>query len=291
MDKKSEIRKNIFLNAIKDYLFLINKGYPNDSSHKLISDFYRLNNLEREVLKRGICKKEIIKERKRKTISNAIYLKGKILYIDLFNILLTLHSFLTGKFVFISMDGFLRDVSMIGGNSIHKIDCEKYIICILRSLCRIKPSKVIFLMDEPVSFSLLMKENFEKIFEKFKINLKNKYKFSETFKNLKLQGTNRLNIYLKILLDKILLNKIVSNFDLINFEFKIVKNVDKFIINIFEKNSIIVTSDSYIIDKSQLKFFDLSKYIIKNLFRKKFTLLENNFYNINLSKIYIKGVL
>ncbi|MCX8059508.1 MAG: DUF434 domain-containing protein [Spirochaetes bacterium] len=240
----NKIRIDLLKKAIKDYSTFLNKNYPADNVFKIVSDFYKLNNVERGFIKRGVCKKEILIKRKKKRLKYLWKLRNKNIYIDFFNILLTFHSFYTGKVVFIGLDGYLRDISLIGGHNIHKINVEKYYYCIFEFFIKAKPKKVIVLFDEPVSFSKNIKEDFENY-----------------IKNIKNNFINNINYISK--------NSAYKRFTKINFELVTIKNPDNYLIELKDKNGVLVTSDSYIIDKSELKIFDLVGWYIKKVLKKK----------------------
>ena len=102
-----------FFEATKDYQSLLEKGYPQKATLKLVSDRYRLTSVERSILFRGVTTRPKIKLRKAKT-ANSLPENG-LITIDGFNILRTIASYLLGRPVYIAMDGFLRDASELHG--------------------------------------------------------------------------------------------------------------------------------------------------------------------------------
>jgi len=110
--KNKNLITTAFKNAITDYYYLLNKNYPGKETLKLVGNRFRLTGVQRTVLFRGITSKEKALQRKAKLIAleNS---KGKILYIDGYNVLFTMMNYLLGKVIFIGNDGILRDS---GGN-------------------------------------------------------------------------------------------------------------------------------------------------------------------------------
>jgi len=100
-----------FKTALKDYLFLLEKKYPQKAVLKLVSDKYGLNTYERSMLFRGVVTKEDIEKRKQLESLPA----GQNLFVDGFNVLRTVASYFLGRPVYIAMDGFLRDASELHG--------------------------------------------------------------------------------------------------------------------------------------------------------------------------------
>ena len=95
-----------FKEALKDYLFLKNKEYPDKAAGKLVGDRYRLTGVQRMVLFRGVTSTAKALIRQGKLTGDSA---GKKLYVDGYNVLFTIMNYLTGKAVFIGNDGLLRD--------------------------------------------------------------------------------------------------------------------------------------------------------------------------------------
>ncbi len=78
-----------------------------------MADKYRLTKKERNFLLRAIFSKKEAEVHKKKLTGNV---RGKGLVVDGYNVMITVESFLNGKELFISDDGFVRDVSATFGN-------------------------------------------------------------------------------------------------------------------------------------------------------------------------------
>lgn len=139
-------------NAIKDYLYFIEKGYPVKSLLKLICDHYRLNKEERTLLFRGVFKKEVCKKRK-KRLASLREVKNNIIHCDGFNIIFTIISYLYGIKTFIGFDSILRDASE-SHNTIKKdqffLKAIELLACFFK---KIKLKQVMFYLDSPISHS------------------------------------------------------------------------------------------------------------------------------------------
>jgi len=110
----TELNKK-FGNAIQDLVYLLERNYPKNSSITLVGNRYRLTADERMILYRGVFKTSEAARRRSKILVPSSSVPGKLV-IDGYNVLITLESYLLGKTVFRSMDGFVRDISGIYGN-------------------------------------------------------------------------------------------------------------------------------------------------------------------------------
>jgi hypothetical protein len=117
--KNKNLITNTFKDALTDYYYLLNKNYPEKETLKLVGDRFRLTGVQRSILFRGITSKVKALKRKAKLISLE-NLRGKILYIDGYNVLFTIMNYLLGKVTFIGNDNILRD----SGGTYGKIENE-----------------------------------------------------------------------------------------------------------------------------------------------------------------------
>jgi hypothetical protein len=101
-----------FPSAASDYLFLVDKGYPETPSVRLVGDRYRLSREERTMLFRGVCPARKARERREKLspvpCSPEICLDG-------YNVLFTILNYRQGRKLFVASDGFLRDAGSLHG--------------------------------------------------------------------------------------------------------------------------------------------------------------------------------
>lgn len=149
-----------FRQAIEDYSHLLNKKYPENAIHELISTRYSLNHFERSILYRGITAQETAEKRKGRIIATTI-INRKILHIDLFNVLYTLAAYLRGFPVYISTDGLVRDASESHGSGEWEAHLLKGLELLMQELDRLKIKKAVFYVDNPL-------ENYQVVLEKLK---------------------------------------------------------------------------------------------------------------------------
>ena len=139
-----------FHKAAKDYLQFLDKGYPEKSVLKLVGDRYRLGRSQRQVLFRGICPTEVARERKGKIGNHA---EGDLILVDTYNVLFTIHNYFLGKQLFISNDGFLRDVGEMRGRIRSKELFSRAEKLMLETFKSWKNIRFMLYLDEPVPFS------------------------------------------------------------------------------------------------------------------------------------------
>jgi hypothetical protein len=141
-----------FQDAIEDYRYLKNRGYPDKAALKLVSDHHRLNSVLRNCLFRAIFSYSDCENRKAKLIT-AGDIEGHVLGVDWYNVLITVESYLKGFPVFISDDGLVRDSSGVHGSYKPGKITERAIGEILSLITALKPSRVELFLDSPISFS------------------------------------------------------------------------------------------------------------------------------------------
>ncbi len=102
------------MQAVKDYYYLTERGYPRKGVLMLVGNRYGLSDTQRTILYRGIASETRYRRRKKKLISSQ-KIQDQNLHIDGFNVLTTIASYLLGKVLFISSDHILRDASGMKG--------------------------------------------------------------------------------------------------------------------------------------------------------------------------------
>ncbi len=151
-----------FQEAIKDYVFLLEKNYPQKGILKLVGDRYKLSGIERTMLYRGITSCEKSSGRIKKKSEESSIAENQV-NIDSLNQLLTITSYLNGSLVFISNDGFLRDASEIHGKMFRTGLLEKAVEMILQYANTLDLHKLIFFIDKQVTKHELVSNTINKI--------------------------------------------------------------------------------------------------------------------------------
>jgi hypothetical protein len=139
-----------FPDAIRDYKIFLSKNYPQQSVLKLVGDRYKLSGTERAMLYRGITTQDKANSRYNKLVAES-ELNGETLHIDAFNQLLTIGSYLHGKVVFLSNDGFLRDASEIHGKALETLLPFRAVEIVLAYLAKTEIAGVTLYFDSQVT--------------------------------------------------------------------------------------------------------------------------------------------
>ena len=135
---------------VHDLRFLLDREYNKDPAIKIVSDKYRLTKKQRNFLLRAVFSKEEAREHRKKIIKNV---KGRDLFVDGYNVLITVESHLKKKEIFLSDDGFVRDVSATFGKYKITRTTPKAVDMILEKIKKMNPGNVTFIFDAPVSKS------------------------------------------------------------------------------------------------------------------------------------------
>jgi len=101
--------------ATMDLSWLQTKGYASTSALKLVGDRHRLNSRQRVAVARCACgDKEILRRREHEL--EAADLRGQELWIDGYNVLITIEAALAGGVVLRARDGCYRDMASMHGS-------------------------------------------------------------------------------------------------------------------------------------------------------------------------------
>ena len=84
-----------FQDAIRDYRYLKNRGYPDKAALKLVGDHHRLGAQERNCLFRAVFAGRDCRRRRRKLVDPPA-VDGQRLGVDWYNVLITVESYLKG---------------------------------------------------------------------------------------------------------------------------------------------------------------------------------------------------
>lgn len=140
-----------FLKALEDYLYLLDRRYPQKTILKMVGDHYALSADERALLFRGSAKKQQLQLRNKKKISTLP--ENSTLFVDGFNIFRTVGSYLTGNFVFEGMDDFLRDASELHRQKLSWDILERVTELVVGFLKAKNCKQAHFYFDRPISHS------------------------------------------------------------------------------------------------------------------------------------------
>ena len=138
--------------AKEEIEWLINRDYKIDTVVNFVGDRYQFSLRQRNALKRAICTDENKLMRKSKELSIDKIKEGPI-YIDGFNLIITLEVALSKGTLIIGSDGCIRDLAGLRGTYkiIGKTDLALDIIG--KFLSKYDAKEVVFYLDSPVSNS------------------------------------------------------------------------------------------------------------------------------------------
>ena len=142
----------LLIDATSDFSWMLSRGYTTTSSLKMVGDRYRLNKTLREAVKRAGCSSASRYARDQRAVL-AGALRGATVWIDGFNLLITLERALRGDPILLCQDGVVRDIAGVHGTyrrGRHTISAFNLISDLLGSL---EVTTVKWLFDRPVSNS------------------------------------------------------------------------------------------------------------------------------------------
>jgi hypothetical protein len=140
--------------ANKDFRYLLNQGYPRKGALKFIGDHYLLEELTRNYLYRTVFSKDQAESRRIKLVPLAD-IKNKIVFIDGYNVLITLESICSREngLIVKGDDGVIRDVKAVFGKYKGNKMTKSVLNSVISLLKLYHPLAVRVFYDRPVSFS------------------------------------------------------------------------------------------------------------------------------------------
>jgi len=143
--------------AASDLKWLLERGYAEPSSLKITGDRYRLVERQRTAIKRTVCMQSQTTARTSRELS-ADKLAGSELWIDGFNVLVTLEALLGGAVVLRGFDGCHRDMASMHGTYRKMLDTPRAIELAGNCCAALGVSHCRWLLDSPVSNSGRLKQ-------------------------------------------------------------------------------------------------------------------------------------
>lgn len=137
---------------MKDYSHLLSRGYAETASLKLVGDHYQLHVRQRRALQRTACSEASLAKRSA-TCVVLDTLRGAILAVDGYNLLITVESALGGAVLLRGRDGCVRDLASMHG-SYRRVDETMVAVRVIgEELAALGAAKVHWRLDAPVSNS------------------------------------------------------------------------------------------------------------------------------------------
>ncbi|WP_297074054.1 DUF434 domain-containing protein [Thermococcus sp.] len=130
----------MLVEAYRDLKYLLNRGYRKSVALNFVSNHYQLGKKERHLLARCVFSDSWVEEVKRKLL-RPHEVRGRVLAIDGFNVLITLESLLAGKAI-LCEDSLVRDLAYRGKYRPHE-ETEHNLKLIVSALAELSPQKAV----------------------------------------------------------------------------------------------------------------------------------------------------
>lgn len=147
----------IMQEALQDMTYLLNRGFAENSSLKIVGDRYRLQKRQRQALMRAVCTDESKAVRKAKQIPHTA-ISGKAVAIDGYNLLITTESALSDGIILHCRDNCYRDIASVHGTYRKVEETLPAIRLIGKTLKNLGASSVKWFLDAPISNSGRLKQ-------------------------------------------------------------------------------------------------------------------------------------
>ena len=138
--------------ATRHIQYLINEGYDLKQATVFVGNHFLLSERQRLAIMRSVAKDQDLAERKSKQLPLS-ELKGKEVWIDGFNTVITLEVLLSDSLLFTCMDGTIRDLAALRGTYRLIPEITEAVRLMFDILQEASVGKVNILLDEPVSNS------------------------------------------------------------------------------------------------------------------------------------------
>ena len=138
--------------ASRHIQYLINEGYDLKQATVFVGNHFLLCERQRLAIMRSVAKDQDLAERKSKQLPLS-ELKGKEVWIDGFNTVITLEVLLSDSLLFTCMDGTIRDLAALRGTYRLIPETTEAVRLMFDILQEASVGKVNILLDEPVSNS------------------------------------------------------------------------------------------------------------------------------------------
>ncbi len=145
-----------------DYCWLLDHGYPQESSLKLVGDRYELAARQRIAISRSSCSAEQAKRRQSRQVP-ADQLPGAVLWLDGYNVLTTVEAALGGGLILLGRDGAYRDMASMHGSYRKVAETLPALRLIGETLVALNCRPCRWLLDRPVSNSGRLKKMIEAV--------------------------------------------------------------------------------------------------------------------------------
>lgn len=138
--------------AVDELSWLLSHGYAEESALALVGNRHDLTQRQRMAVRRSACSDASL-ARRASTRQPVEAMRGAEIALDGYNVLITVESALAGGLVLIGRDGCARDLASIHGTYRRVDETTPALEAILLILAALRPSRVSWMLDRPVSNS------------------------------------------------------------------------------------------------------------------------------------------
>ena len=146
--------------------YLINEGYDLKQVSVFVGNHFLLSERQRLAIMRSLATKEQLETRKEKETTS-----GKEIWVDGFNMIITLEVLLSDSVLFFCKDGTIRDLAALRGTYRIIPETTAAVRMLLDSMKEINAESVHILLDEPVSNSGRLKTLIADVGEEYSFDL------------------------------------------------------------------------------------------------------------------------
>jgi len=165
----STIREDIVIEAVKDYKYLLNRGYPRTLALNTVTTRYMLNKRERLLLYRTIHTDKQVQRIINKLI-NVESIDKFPLIVDGYNVILTIKAAVMCDHVYESDDTFVRDLLSVHGAVKYDTYFNESLNLLIRTIKELNAPYVLIVLDKQVSKSGELARNIRSLLEKYGVN-------------------------------------------------------------------------------------------------------------------------
>lgn len=137
--------------AQQDLIYLLDHEYPMKQAATFVGNHFQLSVRQRTALMRSSCSTTNLQSRKKREFTGS--LAGQTLFIDGFNLVITLETALSGSTLLTCMDGTIRDLCGLHGTYRLIDKTTKALELIGNLLQKLAVAAVVFVLDRQISNS------------------------------------------------------------------------------------------------------------------------------------------
>ena len=142
--------------AVSDMSWLLSRGYARAAALKLVGDHFQLATRQRTAVDRCACPEGALAARSARELA-AEAMRSADVYVDGYNLLITVECALSGGILLKGRDGCIRDMASLHGSYRRVEETQPAVELIGAVLARLAPARVIWMLDAPVSNSARLK--------------------------------------------------------------------------------------------------------------------------------------